>query len=436
VSFLETLSFIFSLPTIRWVMLGSAILGLSAGMLGCFAVLRKQSLLGDALAHAALPGVCIAFIITGTKNPFVILIGALCSGLVGTWLIMAIRRTSRIKEDAAIGIILSVFFGIGIAILTGIQHSGMGAQSGLDRFLFGQAASLIPRDVIMMMILAAFLLGCLAALYKEFKILSFDRDFAQTLGQPVILIEAFLTALLVVAVVIGIQTVGVVLMAAMLITPAVAARQWTDKLGVMVILAGVFGILGGVIGSLLSGVASKLPTGPVVVLVLTFFVFISLLFAPRRGLAKAWFRFFKYKKKVRLENLLKDLHSLGRKDQDWTVVRSMKEIAAVRANNISTVRKTLNALRKLFFVEGSDVGWSLTPAGLNEAKKVVRNHRLWELYLSKRLELPSDHVHRDAEQMEHVLTPEIVRAIESDLKHPKVDPHGSKIPPITDDSND
>ncbi|HLB59794.1 MAG TPA: iron chelate uptake ABC transporter family permease subunit, partial [Bdellovibrionota bacterium] len=351
----------------------------------------------------------------------------LISGLIGTWLVLAIRRSSRIKEDAAIGIVLSVFFGIGIVLLTAIQHTGAGAQSGLDRFLFGQAASLIDRDVQVMLLLAAIILSLLAMFYKEFKILSFDRDFGQTLGLPMVLIEIFLTALIVVAVVIGIQTVGVVLMAAMLITPAVAARQWTDRLGLMLFLSGLFGMIGGVVGALLSGLSLRLPTGPLVVLTLTAIVVVSLFFAPRRGLIKMWVKFIKYKLKVRQENLLKDLHSLGREESQWFIPRSPKVIAGVRGNSLPLTRKTLRELRRLGLVEEKEEGWRLTSSGLDQSRHIVRYHRLWELYLSKRLELPSDHVHRDAEDMEHALTPEIVEMLEKELQHPKIDPHGSPI---------
>lgn len=424
----ETIELLFSLPTIWWVLLGSSILGLASGALGTFAVLRKQSLLGDALAHATLPGVCIAFLITQSKSPLVLLTGALISGFIGTSLIMAIRRSSRIKEDAAIGIILSVFFGVGIFLLTLIQHSAAGEQSGLDRFLFGQASSLVTEDVRLMFILASVIFILIFYFYKELKLLSFDREFGETIGYPMIFIEVILTFLIVVAVVIGIQTVGVVLMAALLITPAVAARQWSDRLGVVIILSGIFGMIGGVSGALLSGLSLHLPTGPLIVITVSIIMVLSLFFAPRRGLVKSFIKFSRYKNKVFKENMLKDLHSLGREKKDWNTPRTLKMIAGVRGHKIHTVRRGMNKLFKEGLVLENDLHlWTLMPKGLEEARRIVRSHRLWELYLSKRLDLPTDHVHRDAEDMEHALTPEIIALLEKELEYPKADPHGSPI---------
>ncbi|MFD2613739.1 metal ABC transporter permease [Paenibacillus gansuensis] len=279
-------------PNTQWVLLGCLLLGLSSGVVGSFTFLRKQSLMGDALAHAALPGVCIAFMLTGVKSIFLFLIGAAAAGLLATFGIGYITRNSRIKQDAALGIILSVFFGVGIVLLTQIQHSVGGNQSGLDKFLFGQAASMVLKDVYMMSLISLFVIGSCVLLFKEFKLLSFDPGFARGLGFPVPFLDQLLMFLIVVVVVAGIQAVGVVLMVAMLITPAVSARYWTERLGIMVLLSGLFGALSGVLGTLLSTLANNLPTGPLSVLAATFLFLISLLFAPRRGIvSKLWIRY-------------------------------------------------------------------------------------------------------------------------------------------------
>lgn len=270
-------------PNVQWILMASVLLGLSSGVLGSFSYLRKQSLMGDALAHAALPGVCIAFMLTGSKSIFFFLIGAAIAGLIATFGIGYITRHSRIKQDAALGIVLSVFFGIGIVLLTQIQHSDSGNQSGLDKFLFGQAAGMVRSDVLTMAIVSCFLIGVCALLYKEFKLLSFDPGFARGLGLPVAFLDQLLMFLIVVAVVVGIQAVGVVLMAAMLITPAVSARYWTERLGVMAVLAGLFGGASGMIGTLVSTMDTHLPTGPLSVLAATALFIVSVLFAPKRG---------------------------------------------------------------------------------------------------------------------------------------------------------
>jgi manganese/zinc/iron transport system permease protein len=268
----------------RNVLLGATMLGALGGMLGSFALLRRQSLLGDALAHAALPGVCIGYLLTGSKAPLPLFAGALAAGLLGSLLILAVVRWSRVKEDAAIGIVLSVFFGAGIVLLTHIQKLPDGNQSGLDKFLFGQAATLVVEDLEVMAVLGSVVLVAMLLFYKEFKLLAFDRAFGASLGLPMRALEVLLTLLLVVVVVVGLQTVGVVLIVATLITPAAAARQWTDRLGAMILLASGIGAASGAAGSLASALVPRLPTGPVIVVVSSGVLIASLLFAPRRGL--------------------------------------------------------------------------------------------------------------------------------------------------------
>ncbi|GMX61498.1 hypothetical protein Elgi_13020 [Paenibacillus elgii] len=299
-------------PNAQWILMGSMLLGLSSGVLGSFAYLRKQSLMGDALAHAALPGVCIAFMLTGSKSIFFFLLGAIVAGLAATFGIGYVTRNSRIKQDTALGIVLSVFFGLGIVLLTKIQHGGSGNQSGLDKFLFGQAASMVLSDVITMAVVALLLTMICALLFKEFKLLSFDPGFAKGIGLPVAFLDQFMMFLIVVAVVVGIQAVGVVLMSALLITPAVSARYWTEKLGVMVALSGVFGALSGFFGTLLSGMANNMPTGPLTVLAATFFFVVSVLFAPRRGLLAKLLERLAVKRSVLSERELRpQLHGIG-----------------------------------------------------------------------------------------------------------------------------
>lgn len=417
-------------PSLWYVMGGCAILGVASGALGSFAVLRRQSLLGDALAHAALPGICLAFMLTNSKHPGVMLAGALASGLVGAMFILGIVRGTRLKEDAALGIVLSVFFGGGIVLLTVIQHQPNAAQAGLDKFLFGYAASLVPSDLKVLGGLTLLVLALLALFYKEFKVLSFDRDFGAALGLPMRRLEVLLTALIVVAVVIGLQTVGVVLMAAMLITPAVAARQWTHSLGRMVLLAALFGASCGVAGAILSSASRNLPTGPLIVLAVTAVLLLSLAFAPRRGMVWSWFRLIRHRRKVRQENLLADLYRLGESAKDWNRAYDLPALTAIRELPFRQLAGTAEQLRARGWLELAGVAWRLTDAGLVEAQRVVRNHRLWELFLARRLELASDHLHRDAEEMEHTLPPAVVAELEQLLGRPAVDPHGVAIPVV------
>ncbi|OUS72710.1 manganese ABC transporter [Paenibacillus sp. MY03] len=271
-------------PNMRWIFFGCMLLGLSSGVIGSFTYLRKQSLVGDTLAHAALPGICIAFMLTGVKSIGIFLIGATLAGIVATFGIGYITRHSRLKQDAALGIVLSSFFGLGIVLLTFIQHGDYGNQAGLDKFLFGQAAAMVGSDVMTMSVMSAFLVTICVLLFKQFKLISFDPGFAKGLGYNVGLLEQLLMLLVVVAVVAGVQAVGVVLIAALLITPAVSARYWTNRLGTMIILSGAFGALSGALGTWISSSVSNLPTGPVTVLAATTVFVLSVLLGPERGL--------------------------------------------------------------------------------------------------------------------------------------------------------
>jgi manganese/zinc/iron transport system permease protein len=245
--------------TLRTIALGAALLGIVSGALGSFALLRRQSLLGDAISHAALPGIALAFLFTGSKSPLVLLLGAAAAGWLGTVFISLVVRNSRIKTDGAMGLVLSVFFGFGLMLLTFIQKMPTAAQAGLDKFLFGQAATLLVPDVIVMSVLGAVAIALMVVFWKEFKLLTFDPDYCATMGFSVRLLDVLLTTLIVIAIVIGLQTVGVVLMSAMVVAPAAAARQWTDRMGRMVVLAAFIGALGGVLGAVVSASSSRLP---------------------------------------------------------------------------------------------------------------------------------------------------------------------------------
>lgn len=267
----------------QWVLLGTMLLGIASGVLGSIALLRKQSLIGDAVAHAALPGICIAFLLIGEKSLGALLIGATITGLLAAYCIQFITSASILKEDAAICLVLSVFFGFGIVLLTKVAQSPSGNKSGLSDFIFGQAASLVGNDVKIMASTAAVLILVTALLFKELKVLTFDPEFAIGLGLPSRFLNFLFLTLLVAAVVIGIQAVGVILMAALLITPAIAARYWTESLGKMVVISGVFGAISGMAGTLISTLREGLATGPFIVVTATALFLISMLFAPQRG---------------------------------------------------------------------------------------------------------------------------------------------------------
>ncbi|MCY4404548.1 MAG: metal ABC transporter permease [Candidatus Poribacteria bacterium] len=270
--------------TLIVVALGAALLGTVSGALGTYAVLRRQSLLGDAISHAALPGIALAFILTGSKTPLILILGAAVAGWLGALVILSIVRLSRIKYDSALALILSTFFGFGLVLFSLIQRTGNANQAGLDTFIFGQAATILERDVLTIGILGGLAIIIMVILWKELKLLIFDEGFAASLGFPIRLLDILLTSLLVIAIVLGLQAVGAVLMSAMLVAPAVAARQWTNKLNLMVLFSAGFGAFAGVSGTIISSSTTGLPTGPMIILCATLFVGISIAFAPKRGI--------------------------------------------------------------------------------------------------------------------------------------------------------
>ena len=274
---------IFYEPTFWIIALGTGLLGASSGILGSFAVLKNQSLLGDAISHAALPGIVLAYLFTGQKSSFVLLSGAIVCGIIGAYFVNTIVKNSRLKTDTALGIILSVFFGVGMMLLTYVQSLQDANQAGLDKYLFGQAATLLREDVLLMLGFLIPSLLVVLAFWKEIKLYLFDSEYASTLGITIVRINMLITFLIVVIIVMGLQTVGVVLMSSRLLAPAAAARQWTNSLSRMLCIAAIFGAFSGILGSFLSATSSNLPTGPVIVLIISFIVLISLLFAPKRG---------------------------------------------------------------------------------------------------------------------------------------------------------
>jgi len=353
--------------TLRTVALGAGIIGLVSGALGCFAVLRKQALVGDAISHAALPGIVLAFMLTRSKGSLVLVLGAGIAGWIGMLLVLSIVRYTRIKEDSSLGLILSVFFGFGLMLLTFVQRWPDATQAGLDKFLFGQAAALLQGDVILMAVMGGVALLIMGLFWKEFKLFSFDREFGAALGFPVRALDILLTTLLVTAIVIGLQSVGVVLMSAMIVAPAAAARQWTDKLGVMVALAGFFGVLAGVSGAVISSAGAGLSTGPVIVLSISIIVLFSLLFAPNRGLVWNWARQRRNRRALRVDAMLEGLYQLSSQHNE----QHPHEIDVLRVMNLGRggVQRSLNELQRRGWAEEVPGGWILTEEGMENAEK-------------------------------------------------------------------
>lgn len=265
------------------VSLGSALLGILCGVLGSFAVLRKQSLLGDGISHGALPGICLAFLLTLSKDEGILLLGALAGGVVSLCLITLITRFSKIKFDCALAMTLSVMFGMGLVLLTFAQKLPNSSQAGLKTFIYGQASAMTGKDVFIIAISALFVVVTVIFFWKTFKLVTFDKVFSKVVGIKVCMVDFVLSFFVTLASVMGIKTVGVILMSAMLVAPAVAARQWVSRLETMTLLSSVLGAAGGVLGTAVSSSFESVPTGPVIVVALGVIAVFSIMFAPKRG---------------------------------------------------------------------------------------------------------------------------------------------------------
>ncbi|HLU54527.1 MAG TPA: iron chelate uptake ABC transporter family permease subunit [Pseudonocardia sp.] len=338
------------------VIAGSLVLGITSGVLGAFAVLRRRSLVGDAVAHATLPGVCVAFLVAGAKDVPGLLVGAALAGLVAALLMVGIERASRIRPDAAIGVVLSGFFAIGVVLLTHLSNSADADQAGLENYLFGQAAGLLERDIAVMAALAAAALVVVAVLRRALTTTLFDPGYAGSIGLPVRALETLMTALLVVAVVIGVRVVGAILMVAMLVVPTAAARQLADRFGAVLVLAGLIGAAVGVTGAL-TATRAQLPTGPVVVLTGFVVVMAALLLAPGRGVVWRARRLA-----ARRRTVLRDA-VLAHPDAPVTGLRDRLVRAELRRRGLLTR-------------DGA-----LTPAGEAAAREAAERRALWTAWL-------------------------------------------------------
>lgn len=420
--------FSFSDPIIRNVIIGTILLAITSSIVGCFTFLRKRALVGDAVAHAVLPGICLAFLLEGEKNMFILLIGAFITGWLSLIAIDFITSRSKISEDSAIGLVLSVFFGVGTLLLTYIQHrQDLSNQSGLDHFLFGNAIAINRTDLYAFGSIAILMLFIVSILYKEFILVSFDENYANTLGFPVKIIRLVMTTLTVLAVVIGIQAVGVILMSAMLITPAATARFWTQRMSIFILLATFFGVISSISGAFISYVTPS-PTGPWIVMILSLLAIASFLFAPQKGIISKLIKQKAFQIKILEENILKAFYQLGESENDFLISYSIDELLQKRPMDKLELTKGLKLLTKDGFLTKNNNSWSLSPQGKNKGQRVTKLHRLWEVYLTKYVQIAPDHVHEDAESIEHIITPELEKRLEELLDYPSLDPHNSEIP--------
>jgi len=367
------------------VLIGAVILGVAAGVLGAFAVLRQRSLVGDALSHAALPGVCIAFIATGAKDATTLAAGAAVVGVIAAGLILAIERTGRIRPDAAIGVVLTGFFSLGVVMLTFLANFNNSSQAGLDTYLFGQAAGLLVSDLMVMGILCVVSLGIVALAFRPLKTALFDLSFAGSIGLPVRLLELAMTAMLVIAIVIGVRTVGAILMVAMLVVPTVTARQLTNRLPALLVVAGLTGAVVGTAGSLIS-TGAGIPTGPVIVLVGFVVAMSAILFAPGRGVAWKARRVIRERRRALNEGVLIDLETAVHSGAPPTA----GELASLSGRPAASVKRALRDLDRAGALRRDGDRIYLSESGAAAVHALLDRRDLWSAWLEYgwRIDLP------------------------------------------------
>lgn len=407
----------------RVVVLSVILLGIASGIIGAFLLLRKRSLMGDVLSHATLPGLGIAFLVmtafggTGKSLPG-LLLGATASGVLGLLLMLAIRSTTRLRDDVAMGFVLSVFFGLGVAVLGIVQKMPQGNAAGLESFIYGKTASIVLQDAYLIGV-TALLISLGALLFrKELTLLCFDEGYAKSQGWPVTLLDIMMLALVTLVTVIGLQAVGLILIIAFLIIPATAARFWTHRLDLMVLLAALIGGLSGWLGASVSGIFSDLPAGAIIVIVAAIIFLFSMFFGSARGVVPRGLDQIRLKRRVGRQHLLRAAYEIL-EQQPGPLANLPISRASLMEHRSWTAREFksfLSRARAEDHLEPSAAeAIRLSEAGFGEAARITRNHRLWELYLIRYADIAPSHVDRDADMVEHILGAEMVRLLEKEL---------------------
>ena len=425
----------------RVVLLGVSLLGVASGVVGAFMLLRKRSLLGDAVSHATLPGICLAYmamVMAGGSGKYLpgLLLGALLSGLLGMLTVMLLRSVTRLREDAALGVVLSVFFGLGVALLRMSQKMKTGSAAGLESFIYGKTASMLASDAWLIGTVALVVVIGSIVLFKEFTLLCFDQGYAASQGWPVTVLDLILMTMVVIVTVIGLQAVGLILVIALLIIPAAAARFWTERLSVMVLISGMIGACSGAVGAMVSATIPKMPAGALIVLVAAGFFVVSVLLGAKRGLLVRWVGHRRLSRKIGREHVLRALFELAEAAGGARMGVDEQALMVVRSWNRRRLRRLLRDAEHNGYVACRSGLWYLTKDGKSEANRVVRNHRLWEMYLMTHADVAAARVDQGADRIEHVLGTALVDQLEQLLQvdglhnplphspHPIHKPHG------------
>ncbi len=402
--------------------LASSMVGVMCGMIGCFIVLRHMSMIGDALSHSILPGVYVAFLVVGYST-LGFFVGSVIAGLITAYLITWIQQNVATKNDAAIGIVFTTMFSIGVMGISSLHTSGGGAHLDLKDFLFGSIFAVSNEDVLLIFMVMVYTLISIVLLYRYLFITTFQPTIASTMGISVKAVHYFLMLLLSFAVVSAMSTVGVILVVAMLITPAATALLISDRLKVVLAIAAIIGLVSSVLGMIISILVDTTP-GPAMVIVAATIYFLTAVFSPKKGFVFSFINRKKQENKIAREDILRFIHKKKPSEEG--------ALATAIAQYLGLSLRKVNALNKDLILDGllSESGgrFYLTAKGVNGAEKLVRAHRLWESYQVETMGLGEGQIHDEADRLEHWLDEDILDEVDAKLGFPKQDPHGSPIP--------
>lgn len=424
-------------PVLRAPSWGTLFMCVASSLMGVLLFLQKKTLLSESLSHATYPGVCMGVTLLGLFAPeyehwsfLAVLLGAFGSAFLALKIIQYLQKKQKMAPDAALCFVLALFFGIGTVATSFMQAILPSWHRQIQMLLFGQAATMTDMHIFLYGTLAVVVAVMISSIFHPLRAVCFDRAFSKSIGLRVKGVDRIVFWLLLLSLILGIRSVGLVLMSGMVIAPAVAARQFTNHLHKMLLLGAFFGAISGVLGNILSVVGTlalstetqtlTLPTGPMIVLVGGSIAVLSLLFAPNRGLVFRKLRIGSYRFRCLEENVLKSIWKKG----------PLSKACLHTSYSISSFSLffVLRSLVKHGWIQREKSLYHLTVDGMRKASSIVRLHRLWELYLASMLKLHSEKVHKTAEEMEHIITPDIEQRLTHLLSNPLQDPHQQPIP--------
>lgn len=413
-------------PNVLWVIVGVCFLAIAMSCVGTFAWLNRQSLIGDAMAHCALPGIAAAFLFSQSRHPLILLPVAIFSSLLGNMLMNWLIQRSKLTADSALAIVLSGFFAFGALLLSVIQKLPIAGKSGIDQMLFGQAAAVDDTDAIILIIITSLVLLVITVIMSRLRMIIFDTNYSQSIGINVSLYKQIMGVLIAICVVTGIQIVGVILVSALLIFPAINARQWSHHLRSLLFIAIISALIASVSGVLVSYHYSHMPTGPWVVVFLALILITSLLFSPHGFLIKR-IKIHQRQIIIHAENVIRVIYLLNKTNKEAKF--TLHDIININSMPLKMIKKGLTyAIRQNWVTDDTHSGYRLTQLGTAKAQIITRHHRLWEQYLSQNKQFSTQNLHLSAEYAEHIIDDELADSLDEFLGHPSKDPHGQSIP--------